>query len=481
MTPRSRAAISRSATVVAVVILTAAAVATFGRGQVRPPGRSGGAEALEQRETTEARLDALERAVDDGTFGRSTTVRARAAAGWIGATPMSLRADDWEPAIAADPNSPYVYWLATRYEAKPCAGNCPTPFTGLRISSDGGATWGRARPLCPCKGSAQYDPIVEVVPDTGHVYALYMNGFNTMFVRSTDHGRTWSDPVATYGQVSWTDKPALTMSSAGRHVYVTWNGPRGGDPWVAVSHDFGATWSQQRLLDADRYFFAYDGTVLPDGTVVLSQSSIDYTGPGASAVGVVEQHVFVSRDRGATWRDVLVDTVQLGPACETDGCYSDFHSGHSGISSDDAGRLFHVYDGATVAGGPQAVWFRTSTDGGLRWSARQRLSAAGAHSTGPVIEAVGTGDLRTWFASQNAEGRWNVYARRSTDGGATWSAPLKINDAISGNGYDNANGFLEFYGDYGEIAVTNDGSTVATWGEGFGWFGPGNVWVNVQR
>ena len=45
----------------------------------------------------------------------------------------------------------------------------------------------------------------------------------------------------------------------------------------------------------------------------------------------------------------------------------------------------------------------------------------------------------------------------------------------------NANGFLEFYGDYGEIAVTNRGKTVAVWGEGFSWLGPGNVWVNVQR
>ena len=142
--------------------------------------------------------------------------------------------------------------------------------------------------------------------------------------------------------------------------------------------------------------------------------------------------------------------------------------------------LYHVYDGAVTDGGPQAVWFRTSVDDGRTWSDRMRLSAAGAHSTGPVIEATGQGDLRVWFASQDAGDRWNVYARRSGAGGATWSRRVKINDAVSGNGYDNANGFLEFYGDYGEIAVTNEGKTVATWGEGFSWLGPGNVWVNVQ-
>ena len=127
-------------------------------------------------------------------------------------------------------------------------------------------------------------------------------------------------------------------------------------------------------------------------------------------------------------------------------------------------------------GGPQAVWFRTSSDGGRTWTGRSRLSAPAAHSTGPAIEAAGRRDLRVWFASLIDRGRWNIFARRSLDGGLSWTAPVKISDAISGNGYDNASGFLEFYGDYGEIAVTNRGRTVATWGAGFSWLGPGNVY-----
>jgi hypothetical protein len=43
------------------------------------------------------------------------------------------------------------------------------------------------------------------------------------------------------------------------------------------------------------------------------------------------------------------------------------------------------------------------------------------------------------------------------------------------------NGFDEIYGDYGEIAVTSAGKTFATWGEGFGYTGPGGTWFNVQR
>ena len=480
MTLGFRATIAAIATVAALTIVAAAIGFSTTSGSPPVGGRGGASEKLEQRETTEMRLDALARAVDRGRFASSDQVVAAAAAGWRGAQPMDLAFDDWEPAIAADPNAPYVYWMATRYAPKPCSGNCPSPWIALKTSSDGGATWGTSRPLCACKGSGQFDPIVEVVPNTGHVYAIYMNGYNVVFQKSTNRGQTWSAPVKTYGNVSWNDKPVLTTSADGQHVYVSWNGPSGGDPYVAVSHNAGQTWTQTKLVDSPRYFFAYDATTLPNGTVVLSQSSISYTGPQGAAEGPYWLHAFVSTNQGASWTNVVVDQVEFGPPCATAGCYADFHSGHSGVSADGAGKLYFVYDGATTAGGPQGTWVRTSTDGGLTWSARTLLSSAGAHTTGPTVEAAGSGDARMWYAQQGAGGRWNIWYRATTNGGGTWSTPLQINDALSGAGYDDANGFLEFYGDYGEIDVTNAGDTVATWGAGFSYSGPGNAWVNVQ-
>ena len=76
-----------------------------------------------------------------------------------------------------------------------------------------------------------------------------MNGFNVVFVKSTDHGATWTAPVKTYGSVSWNDKPVIAVSDDGRDVYTTFNGPTGGDPWLAQSHDFGATWTQTKLVE----------------------------------------------------------------------------------------------------------------------------------------------------------------------------------------------------------------------------------------
>jgi hypothetical protein len=80
----------------------------------------------------------------------------------------------------------------------------------VEVSPDGGVTWqpdGAVR----LQGLRPVRPIVEVVPATA-TSTLYMNGFNVVFTKSTDHGGHWSAPVKTFGNVSWNDKPVIAMS-----------------------------------------------------------------------------------------------------------------------------------------------------------------------------------------------------------------------------------------------------------------------------
>ncbi len=443
-------------------------------------------EAAEQAELAAERRDAYAAALAAGKAGQTGPTNNAPVAGWAGEQLVDTVADDWEPAIAADPSSPWVYLLTTRYgTSKPCPGNCPSPWIALQISANVGATWSEGVPLCACKGSGQFDPIIEVVPNTGAVYALYMSGYNVMFVKSANHGSTWSAPVKTYGTVSWNDKPVIAMSDDGRDVYVSFNGPTGGDPWVAQSHDFGATWTQRKLTDSGRYIFAFDADVAADGTVYFAETSLLYGGggnKGTTPTGAIEEHVYVSTDKGVTFIDRLAASVQPGLACVAAGCTPDYYLAHNALSVDATGRVVLLYDGAAVSGGLQTVASVSSSNRGATWTAPVTLSVVGEESTAPAIEGRGSGDFRAfYFQTTNADPDvWNVYYRRSTDGGATWSAPVRISDATSGTAYKTAAGFLEIYGDYGEIAITSTGKTIAAWGEGASYTGPGGVWFNRE-
>ena len=453
-------------------------------------GRGGAAEAQEEAEVTETRLEALAEARANGSFGRRIAATTSPAPGWVGSQVMSSTWDDWEPAVAADPKAPYIYLLTTRYGTRDCGAHCPSPFHALMISDDNGATWSDQVPLCTCpRSKAQYDPTIEVVPNTGAVYAAFLNadrhnGFSTVFMKSTDHGETWTGPVHAYGNVSWTDKPEVTSSASGKDVYVSWNGPQGGDLYVGISHDYGKTWMQKKLSDDKRYYYAYDARVLGDGTVVFSESSIVYAGL-KNVDGEVWNHAIISRDKGKTWENVVVAKTPVGESCVADGCKPDFYIGQSSVIDDAPGHLVFAYEGPKTAGGPQRIYVSKSTNAGRTWSAGVPLSVNGENATQPRLASSGGGNVRIWYM-QTADGdnpdAWNVWYRSSSNGGTSWSAPVKISDAPAGvAGYVGDDGFGEVYGDYGEIAVTNTGKTVAIWGEGFSYTGPGGSWFNIQQ
>ena len=223
-----------------------------------------------------------------------------------------------------------------------------------------------------------------------------------------------------YGNVSWTDKPEVTRSVDGKDVYVSWNGPQGGDLYVGVSHDFGETWTQQKLTDAERYYYAYDARVLPNGTVMFSESSVVY-GAGQRAVdGQVWHHAVISRDRGATWQNVVVDAVrERRDRVSPRGAAHDFYAGQTSVAIDPSGQLAFAYEGADTCGGHSVFTCRRRTTAAgrgaracrCRWPARTRPGRA---STSPAPASV-----RIWYM-QTAGGdpdAWNVWFRSSFDGG----------------------------------------------------------------
>ena len=292
-----------------------------------------------------------------------------------------------------------------------------------------------------------------------------MNGFNTLFMKSTDARRHLdARPSPCSATCPGRTSRCSRSSNDGKDVYITFNGPTGGDPWIAQSHDFGATWAQTKLVDSNRYFFAFDADVAPDGTVYLSQSSLLYGGggnKGSYPTGAVEEHVFISRNArrhlgGPPRRDSPARARVRGRRL-----HARLLAGPQRPQpSTAAARSSWLYDGATTTRGLQTIAARRSTDAGVTWSAAVTLSSGTEQAVDPAIESTGTATSAPGTCRRRGRGnvdQWNTCYRRSTDGGATWSAAVRISDATGGAAYKTAAGYLEPYGDYGEIAITPGG------------------------
>jgi hypothetical protein len=91
------------------------------------------------------------------------------------------------------------------------------------------------------------------------------------------------------------------------------------------------------------------------------------------------------------------------------------------IDSDDAIHIVWNSD----APGNYEIFYKRSSDGGTSWSAVQRLTWNSGPSEYPAIAATsGNTVYVTW--DDDTPGNLEVYCKKSTDGGATWSAAKRL-------------------------------------------------------
>jgi hypothetical protein len=418
---------------------------------------------------------------------RRLLVAAVSAAALLGVTPGTAGAagtfateqlwqagtDDWEPTVALDPSSSYVYQMTTRYGGQKACGKGLKHCILLRASSDGGATWGTARRMpATSNTTAQNDPEVQVASD-GTVYAAWMNDFDVMSARSTDNGATWSTPVNLRLQsgLHFTDKPILAISPTGADVFIAFNSS---DSYVATSHDRGATFTISARTNSDGlYWFAEQGVVAPDGTVMFGESAEEQSGLGPVQLAIVR-----STDRGAHWSTSIIGVSQERPPCTTSTCPVDFYGPQTAVAVDQAGKALAVYAANSTADGPMSLFSRTSTDDGATWSPARLVSSAGS-AVGADFQQLAAGptqgDFRMVFMDdRNGPAAWNTWFVRAS--GTGWTAPVRLSNATSGAPYKSAAGFVQPYGDYLGYAVSTSGTDYAIWGEGPSYAGPGGSW-----
>lgn len=444
-----------------------------------PAGRAKELVARSEPEGERGEVDDEDRIQRTGTAPPTGPLLRTPSPGWQGEHIFG-NGNDWEPAVAADPSAPYVYMVTTRYSGSgplPCP-ICDLPAITLKVSSDGGQTFGSPTYMPVDVVGGQYDPQIAT-DDAGQVYAVWINGnFRDVFAKSADHGVTWTDPVVISSPAGWADHPWLGVSPNGQHVYVGFNH---GAVWVAHSPDGGVTWDDAVKTSGDNRYFYSNGTVVhDDGSVAISSMGYRLS---SGAPGKIKVTVTRSTDAGVTFQTTTVDAVAQQPDCVNKGCPIDHYGAQAALAGDDVGRLLLVYDGAVHAYGAQYIWVSFSDDGGVTWSERKRVSPLGHGIIASFSAAAGgvSGDFRIgWQDDRNGYRRWNTFVRESTDGGEHWGPEVDVSDAGGGRGYKFPKGYLADYGDYMEVAITDTGKTFAVWGEGFSYYGPGGTWYNVE-
>ena len=393
--------------------------------------------------------------------------------------------DQWEPAMAADAHG-HVYVLYPQYGAVPGCANCTIPSIALTVSNDNGATWQPSRALAPLS-TGQFDPQIVVDPvDRQTVYASWLqnNKRDILIARSLDFGKTWSFSFADRGQEE-ADKPVLAVRGA--DVYVGFNHEE--EFMVAASHDAGQTFSAVRVNPN-----AAQGSSLAGGATVDPAGNV-YFGWTAYARLEMRRHpvdVFVSRsaDGGRTWTTSLLDVSSSPPECDLQHCEEGYLGAQITLASDAPGALYALWNAGEVNGGPERIYFSSSTTSGATWTARTNVSnaTAGVEHCFPAVVAGAAGDVRiAWMDARRKDPShpnrplWNTFYRSSTNGGATWSAESRMSGPANGYSYILPGGFRFPFGDYFGLAIDSEGVTHAVWGEGNDYKSPGSIWYTRGR
>jgi len=381
--------------------------------------------------------------------------------------------DQWEPALAADGHG-HIYILFPQYGAVSDCPACTAPTISLLVSNDNGLSWEAPHPLTP-SSTGQFDPQIVVDPvDRQTVYTSWLqnNKRDVMVARSQDFGRTWYFAVAERSRDD-ADKPVLAVHGA--DVYVGFNHDE--KFLVAASHDYAQNFSRAIVSQnaGSGSSLAGGATIDPNGNVYFSWTAYARHEISARPVSI---YVSQSTDAGRNWNTVLLDTSSAPPGCAAENCETGYLGAQIALASDAAGTVYALWNAGNVNGGPERMYFSSSTTGGASWSLKADVSSADdqVEHCFPAITAGIPGDVRiAWMDTRNAP-LWNVFYRASSNGGATWSAETQLSGPAHGYDYILPDGFRFPFGDYFSIAIDNLGTTHVVWGAGRNYKSPGSIW-----
>ncbi len=360
-----------------------------------------------------------------------------------------------EPSIAVDPFDHLRMAIGWRQFDK-----VSSDFreAGFAWSANAGATWTAGTIQ---NGIFRSDPEVVVDAEGNFFYQSLDSQFHTELFASSDHGQTWGSPVAANGG----DKPWMTIdrtSGPGRdHVYEEWS--TSGDAYYpntfSRSVDDGASFEAPDSVPDTPTLGTLD--VGPDGTLYVVGNDT----PGGPPV--------FSRSSNAAdplqTPSFTTTPLDLGGAISSGAMNPEGLLGQPWIAVDrsngpHAGWIY-VLCSVRAGLGPLDVHFIRSTDGGATWSAPVRVNddPAGTrafHWFGTMSVSPDGRIDAVWNDTRGqSDSTWSaLYYSYSLDGGATWSVNEQASPAWKATvGFPKQ----KKIGDYDQMISDVDGADLA--------------------
>jgi hypothetical protein len=341
-------------------------------------------------------------------------------------------------------------------------------------SSDGGLTWGQTVLPLVSKDKFHSDPTVDWTSDgTAWSMTIGING-NTLAMRSyksANGGATWTFDNTFSGSQRGTDKPMLWIDHSATspfkdNIYAIWHngnpayvnhrtGPAGswGSPLQVSSTETSGTaiGGDIKTNSAGDVFAFWPAT--GNGRIVVAKS----TNGGASFTRTVVATTFDTYDIGIPAMASRRALIYVAGGAYRNGTTNNVYASWTDQRGVTGCNAPANEPGTNVSSACQSrIWFARSTDGGATWSAPVKLNDAAS----PLHD-----QFNQWLAVDETSGKvgvmyydtigdsgrkkTDVWYQSSSDGGATWSAPLKVTTAEtdetvagadSGNQYGDYNG-----------------------------------------
>ena len=308
---------------------------------------------------------------------------------------------------------------------------------GLNVSFDGGRSWEAKTVLGP--GIFGSDPVLDVAADgTFHYMSLHNepNYFTTLY-RSFDDLASWTAPVYAFGGDKQWISVDRTQGMGRGHLYQAWDyAGCCGDDWFDRSTDDGDSFENPLPIPGQPYW----------GTTAVGPAGELWVA-GTDGAGFRAARSTNARDPGVTPAFDRTATIALGGPLV-------FFLGSGPNPGGLLGQLWMTIDRST---GPRRGWiyvlasvdppgadpldvrFVRSTDGGLTWSPPVRVNddpaTNGAWQWFGTMSVAANGRIdAVWNDTRNAVppsgNASQLFGAHSDDGGATWSPNQALSPAF---------------------------------------------------